>query len=219
MTFILEGDISHKDSGGGESVINAGGIQWMTAGRGLIHAEVSSSRFLREGGKMEILQLWINLPAALKMTEPRYEGKQKDEIPTAELDNGNLTVQLISGELEGTKGAFNTLTPIFMSVIKSSTGGKYKINIPAEHNIFYYVVSGSVVVNGTVIEKLNLIEFNNDGDSLLIELRDNTTIILGHAKPFKEPVVSRGPFVMNTLQEIQEAYEDYQRGKFGERRN
>lgn len=215
VTFILDGDISHKDSGGGESVITAGGIQWMTAGRGLIHAEVSSSRFLKEGGRMEILQLWINLPSGLKMTEPRYIGKQKDDIPVVALDSGNLTVQLVAGELEGVFGGFETLTPVFLSVIKSEKGGKYELPVPSENNIFYYVVSGKVSVNGTAIDKLNLIEFNNDGDTLSLELNENTTIILGHAKPFNEPVVARGPFVMNTLQEIQEAYDDYQKGKFG----
>ncbi|MFD2202342.1 pirin family protein [Shivajiella indica] len=215
VTFILEGDIMHKDSGGHESVIEAGGIQWMTAGSGLIHAEVSSDKFKKEGGDLEILQLWVNLPAKYKMTKPRYIGLQKDEISSFSLDEGKVNVQLIAGEWGGNKGSFETLSPIFLSTIYLDKGSKIQKEIPAKENIFFYVVRGSVKILGEEIPFRNLIEFNHDGDTLSFEATEDAVIILGHALPFNEPMVAQGPFVMNTQAEIMEAYRDYQLGKFG----
>lgn len=215
VTFILEGDIMHKDSGGHESVIQAGGIQWMTAGRGLIHAEVSSGEFKKNGGDLEILQLWLNLPAKYKMTEPRYIGLQKDEITHFELNDGNAHVQLIAGEWNGQQGSFETLTPIFLSTIHLSKGAVIEKTIPSNENIFFYIVRGKVSVWGEQIPFRNLVEFNNDGELLKFEATEDAVVILGHAVPFNEPMVAQGPFVMNTQQEIMEAYRDYQLGKFG----
>lgn len=215
VTFILEGDIMHKDSGGHESVINAGGIQWMTAGSGLIHAEVSSDRFKREGGDLEILQLWLNLPARLKMTEPRYIGLQKDEITHFSLDHGKVKVQLIAGKWEGHTGSFETLWPIFLSTVYLENGGKLQKDIPAEENIFLYVVRGKIKVLGEEIPFRNLVEINNDGSFISFEASEEAVVILGHARPFNEPLVAQGPFVMNSQEEIRQAYQDYQLGKFG----
>lgn len=215
VTFILEGDIMHKDSGGHESVIQAGGIQWMTAGRGLIHAEVSSSEFKKNGGDLEILQLWLNLPAKYKMTEPRYIGLQKDEITYVELNEGKAKVQLIAGEWNGNQGSFETLSPIFLSTIYLDKGAVIEKTIPSNENIFFYIVRGKVSVLGEQIPFRNLVEFNNDGELLKFEATEDAVVILGHAVPFNEPMVAQGPFVMNTQQEIMEAYRDYQLGKFG----
>ena len=215
VTFILEGDIMHQDSGGHESVIEAGGIQWMTAGRGLMHSEVSSAKFKKEGGDLEILQLWLNLPAKLKMTEPRYTGLQKEEINHFKLDKGKVSVQMIAGNWDGNMGSFETLTPIFLSSIKMEKGGKFNKNILDGENIFFYIVRGEVKILGEKIPFRNLVEFNNDGNTLSVEATEDTLVILGHAKPYNEPMVAQGPFVMNTQQEIMEAYSDYQQGKFG----
>lgn len=215
VTFIVEGDIMHKDSGGHESVINSGGIQWMTAGSGLIHAEVSSDKFKKEGGDLEILQLWLNLPAKLKMTKPRYIGLQKEEIKEFELDGGKGTVQLIAGEWNDHKGSFETLWPIFLSTLHLDAGAKFIKDIPQAENIFFYIVRGKVKIQGEHIPFRKLVEFNNDGTSLAFEATENAIVILGHAKPFNEPMVAQGPFVMNTNQEIMQAYQDYQDGKFG----
>ena len=117
VTVILEGDIMHQDTGGHQSVIEAGGVQWMTAGRGLIHAEVSSDEFLKNGGNIEILQLWLNLPASLKMTGPFYKGLQKEDIPRIMLDNGKVTMNLISGNWEGVNGAFDSKTLVSISIV------------------------------------------------------------------------------------------------------
>lgn len=215
VTFILEGDIMHKDSGGHESVINAGGIQWMTAGSGLIHAEVSSEKFKKEGGDLEILQLWLNLPAKLKMTKPRYKGLQKEEINHFKVDGGKVNVQLIAGDWDGNHGSFDTLWPIFLSTIHLQEGAKVQKEIPQEENVFFYVVKGEVKIHGEKIPYRNLVEFNNDGNALSFEATSDAVVILGHAKPFNEPMVAQGPFVMNTNQEIMQAYQDYQEGKFG----
>ncbi|MCB2378297.1 pirin family protein [Hymenobacter sp. BT635] len=216
VTFILEGDIMHKDSGGHESVITAGGVQWMTAGRGLIHAEVSSSEFKQTGGDLEILQLWVNLPARLKMTEPRYIGLQKEDIPSLTLDEGKVTVNLISGEWQGQKAAFETLSDVTLNTIFFRPGGEISIGVPASHNVFFYVIRGQLTVNGQVVEALNLAEFNHDGDALRIQAGPDSVLLFGHAQPFNEPVVAQGPFVMNTEAEIHQAYDDYRRGKFGQ---
>lgn len=215
VTFILKGDIMHKDSSGNESVIEEGGIQWMTAGSGLIHAEVSSSKFKKEGGDLEILQLWINLPAKYKMTKPNYVGLQKDQITHFELDEGKVKVQLISGAWEDQKGSFETLVPIFLSTIDMKKGGGFSKNIPSEENIFFYIVKGSVKVGGQEIPFRNLVEFNNNEEAFSVTASEDAIVILGHAKPFNEPMIAQGPFVMNTQKEIQEAYRDYQDGKFG----
>lgn len=215
VTFILEGDISHKDSGGHESIITSGGIQWMTAGKGLIHAETSSEQFKQNGGPLEILQLWVNLPSRYKMTEPHYLGKQKEEIPQIEMAGGNANINLISGEWNGTDGAFKTLTDIHLSTLNVNEGTSLEIDVPVERNIFFYVIRGNIQVNNTPMEALHLVEFNNDDDHISFRTDTDALILFGHAKPFNEKVVAYGPFVMNTEEEIEQAYQDYREGKFG----
>lgn len=215
VTFIIDGDISHKDSSGHESVINAGGVQWMRAGRGLIHAEVSSSKFINEGGPLEILQLWINLPARLKMADPFYTGKQKEEIPTVSLDEGKVEVAVVFGEFEGKQPAFQSEIPLYFNTITFKPGGQLTVSVPQDHNIFFYVVRGGVEVNGAKVQALQLAEFNHDGEALNISSETGSIVLFGHALPYNEPVVSQGPFVMNTQEEIMQAYQDYRQGKFG----
>jgi redox-sensitive bicupin YhaK (pirin superfamily) len=214
VTFILEGDILHKDSSGHESVIKAGGIQWMTAGSGLIHAEVSSNEFKKTGGPLEILQLWVNLPATYKMTAPRYLGLQESEIPTATLADG-VTAHAVSGRWGEAAGAVQPLADVALAWLDVAEGATVTLPIAASRSIFFYVVRGSVRVNGTEAFARELVEFDSDGDELAIEALTNSVLLLGHAEPFGEPVVSGGPFVMNTEAEIEQAYADYQQGKFG----
>lgn len=215
VTFIISGDIAHKDSGGHKSVIEGGGVQWMTAGSGLIHAEVSSEKFKKEGGHLEILQLWINLPAKLKMTPPKYKGLQKEDIPVVEIDNGNIKAQVLSGEFEGTSGAFETLTNINLATLYFKKRAQLELKVPKDHNIFFYVVSGKLRVNQEQAMTRHLVEFNNDDEVLSIEALEDSILLFGHARPFNEPVVARGPFVMNSMEEIDQAYMDYQAGKLG----
>jgi redox-sensitive bicupin YhaK (pirin superfamily) len=214
VTFILEGDILHKDTGGHESVIEAGGIQWMTAGSGLIHAEISSDNFKKTGGPLEILQLWVNLPAKFKMTEPRYIGLQANEIPAVDLAPG-VVVHAVSGEWGSTAGAVQPLADVALAWLDLAAGAPVVVPIAASRSIFFYVVRGSVRVNGTEVFTRELAEFNHEGGELAIEALSDSVLLLGHAEPFGEPVVSAGPFVMNTEGEIRQAYADYQQGKFG----
>ncbi|UII31698.1 pirin family protein [Fulvivirga ulvae] len=215
VTFIMEGDIMHQDSGGHESIISAGGVQWMVAGSGLIHAEISSDAFKKEGGPLEILQLWLNLPASLKMTEPHYTGLQKQDIPTQTLSDGKVAMNLISGDWNGTQSAFTPQTDVHLTTIHFMPGGELDLQIPLDQNIFFYVIKGQLEVNDHVVKATQLAEFNNDHEDLKIVSSAKSTLLLGYARPFNEPVVAQGPFVMNTEQEIYEAYDDYRKGKFG----
>ena len=215
VTFILEGSLMHRDSGGHESVIRAGGVQWMTAGRGLEHAELSPKEFLQQGGPLEILQLWVNLPARLKMTEPRYIGLQKEEIPSFQVDDGRVRVNLISGVWDGHTGPIDSPTDIQMMSIAMKKGGRISFGIAGERNIFLYVVRGEVRTGGQTVAAFHLVDVNNDGDRLDLQAVTDSVVLLGHALPFSEPVVAHGPFVMNSREEIVEAIRDYQAGRFG----
>lgn len=215
VTFILKGDLTHKDSSGAESVIKAGGVQWMTAGKGLIHAEVSSEDFMKTGGELEILQLWVNLSSKYKMTEPRYKGLQAQDIPEIRLDSGKVIINAVSGIWEGTEGAFSPLEDIRLSSIFFQQGGVYKTSVDPAKNIFFYVVKGKITVNGLEARMHNVVEFDNDGDEIAVQAAEESIILFGDALPFNEPIVAQGPFVMNTEQEIMQAYDDYRNGAFG----
>lgn len=214
VTFILEGSLAHADSAKHQSVINAGGVQWMTAGSGIVHAEISPEEFLRDGGPLEILQLWINLPSRLKMSEPRYVGLQQESIPAIKLPGGG-ELNLISGEWQGNAGPIDTLTGVFMSTLRLPTGSQEQLPVAPERQVFLYVVDGDVTVGGEPVKAHHLIEVDRDGDSLDIEASSDARLLFGHGEVIDEPVYSHGPFVMNTREEIVQAVEDYQNGKFG----
>jgi redox-sensitive bicupin YhaK (pirin superfamily) len=216
VTFILEGELAHLDSGGHESVIRAGGVQWMTAGRGLVHAEVSPDSFKRTGGPLEILQLWVNLPARLKMTDPAYTGLQREDTPVVEADEGRVRIELISGDWEGHQGAYRSLTGVAMTVLRFAPGGRISAPAPQGRNVFLHVVSGTLEVAGTAVQKFNLVELADDGDTVALAAgAEGAVALFGHAAPLNEPVVAHGPFVMNTREEIVAAVRDYQAGRFG----
>jgi redox-sensitive bicupin YhaK (pirin superfamily) len=215
VTFILDGLLAHRDSAGHENVIGPGGVQWMTAGRGLVHAEVSPREFLDTGGPLEILQLWVNLPPALKMTEPRYIGLQKDAIPTVEMDDGRVRMNLISGQWGGVTGPVESLTGVFMSTVEMDAGGELYLDGLLERNLFLYVVRGVVQTASDTVSAFHLCEFDREGDGIRLRASHDSVLLLGHAFPIDEPVVAHGPFVMNTREEIQQAVIDYQAGRFG----
>ena len=214
VTFVLDGDILHKDSGGHQSVIREGGVQWMTAGSGLIHSEVSSDDFKEKGGRLEILQLWVNLPARFKMVEPKYTDLQKEDIPVNRPGEG-VAVQVVSGSFRNTTGAYQSLTNVHLNVISLKDGTTLDLLVSREQNIFFYVIRGSVIVNGDTVEALHLVEFGNDGEEIVIMASSDALVLFGHALPYDEPVVAQGPFVMNTEREIEQAYQDYRQGKLG----
>ncbi|MDN4059508.1 pirin family protein [Massilia sp. YIM B02769] len=217
VTFILEGMLTHKDSAGHESIIRAGGVQWMTAGSGLIHAEISPREFLETGGPLEILQLWVNLPPHLKMTQPAYTGLQKDQIPALSLDDGKVTMNLIAGTWDGTAGPVESLTGVFMSTIELRPGASLRIGDMARRSVFLYVVRGAAQVGNYEdrVGAFHLVELSGDGDEILLSSAEGALVLFGHAEPIGAPVVAHGPFVMNTRAEIEQAIRDYQAGKFG----
>ena len=214
VTFILTGELAHRDSAGHESIIKEGGIQWMTAGSGLVHAEISPQEFMQRGGPLEILQLWVNLPPKLKMTQPRYIGLQRDEIPAIATPDGKGIVNLVSGEYLGRKGAMQPLLDIFMSTVELKAGARVAFPSVANRNVFLYVVRGSIEVAGEAAPEWHLIELDDDGDTVEIAAGTDAALLFGHAEPIGAPVVAYGPFVMNTREEIMQAIQDYQAGKF-----
>ena len=214
VTFILDGELAHRDSAGHESIIKAGGVQWMTAGSGLVHAEVSPDDFKRTGGPLELLQLWVNLPARLKMSPPRYVGLQADEIPAISVDQGKAVVNLVSGTWGGHTGPVASLTGVFMTTIGLNAGGRAGFGSLGGRNVLLYVVSGEVKANGTAIAAWTLARFDIEGDMLEIVAAEDSLVLFGHAEPIGEPVVAHGPFVMNTREEIADAVRDYNAGLF-----
>ncbi len=218
VTFILEGDIAHRDSGGHESIIDAGGIQWMTAGSGIVHAETSSAAFRQRGGPLEILQLWINLPARLKMTAPHYVGLQEAQIPALQDDEGRVLVRLTAGEWQGVHGPVSPLLDLTVMTVTIKAGGTFTANVAASRAVFFYVVRGALNVNGAPVALRHLVEFGQDGECIEASATEDAVVLFCHAEPIGEPVVSYGPFVMNTQAEIRTAVSDYQAGKFGSMR-
>lgn len=217
VTFIVDGMLAHRDNAGHESVIHAGGIQWMTAGSGIVHAEVSPRDFLEHGGPLEILQLWVNLPSRLKMSAPAYTGLQRDQIPALPLDGGKVTMNLIAGEWEGNTGPVRSLTGVFMSTVAMQAGGRLTVAGLQGRNVLLYVVRGRIGVgdHGDLVNAYQLVELDDGGDALHIRAEADSLLLFGHAEPIREPVVAHGPFVMTTREEIVQAIDDYQAGRFG----
>lgn len=213
VTFIVEGSLVHRDSAGHESTIRDGGVQWMTAGRGLEHAEISPDDFRRQGGPLEILQLWVNLPARLKMTEPRYAGLQRSDIPQIPAGE-KARVNLVSGTFGGARGPIDSITGVEMMTIDLDAGGGIELRVAASRNPFLYVVRGQVRIGSETAPELHLVEMNADGDTLAIDAVQASLVVFGHAEPLREPVVAHGPFVMNTREEIVQAIRDYEAGLF-----
>jgi redox-sensitive bicupin YhaK (pirin superfamily) len=215
VTFILTGELAHRDSGGHESVIHAGGVQWMTAGRGLVHAEVSPDDFKKKGGPLEILQLWVNLPSRLKMVPPRYVGLQRDQIPSVTVDEGRATVNVISGRFGDVEGPIQSLGDVHMTTVDLRAGGTVRFAVGPGRRVFLYIVHGSIRIAGKAAEGFQLVELSDEGDEVVIEGARDAVLLFGHAPPIGEPVVAHGPFVMNTREEIVQAIRDYQAGRFG----
>jgi len=215
VTLILSGELAHRDSGGHESVIHAGGAQWMTAGAGLVHAELSPESFKRCGGPLEILQLWVNLPARLKMVKPAYVGLEAADIPTIAGADGRVRIELISGTFDGHAGPIRSLTGIYLMVVKARAGGEADLPVTPGHTVFLYVVNGEIEVGGVAAPAHHLIELDREGDVVRIAATSDAVFVFGHALPYGEPIVSHGPFVMNTREEIVQAIADYQAGRLG----
>lgn len=215
LTFIFEGEIEHADSQGFKSVIKDGGVQWMTAGRGIVHSENLSAYQREHGGPMEIIQLWMNLPAAKKMITPTYQGFQKSEIPVVKSTDNKVEVSVISGEFQGQKGVANSVTGLEFLNINMQKGGSLNLKVSPDKNILLYVLDGEVKINSRLVIGTQLVQFGMEGESIELFADENTRLIFGTGSPINEPMVAQGPFVMNTTTEIMQAMRDYQMGKMG----
>ena len=216
VTFIFTGGVHHRDSRGNDSVVYAGGVQWMNAGMGLMHSERPPVNIQEIGGRQEIIQLWINTPAKYKMDQPEYFSLPEDRLPKFVTPDGRVSMSVIAGELMGKKGVVPTKSPVNAATMEIIKGSKIEIPIPLDHNAFLYVLSGEINIGGYgLTEALNAAIFANDGEGIGVEAREDARMLLMSGLPLNEKVVSHGPFVMNTETQILEAMRDYQKGKMG----
>lgn len=216
VTFILEGALIHTDSGGHRRMVKRGGVQWMTAGAGVVHNEQVPPDFRKNGGLLEILQLWVNLPSRLKMVPPSYVGVQADGIVSTQLDGGGGTLNLVAGRYGGATGPIQSLTDVFMSWVDLAAGARVPLPAPRGRTVLLYVVRGDVVAAGRPATGGDLVKFADDGDAIEMTASSDAVFLFAHADPIGETVASRGPFVMNTEAEIDQAFRDYRSGAFEE---
>tara|TARA_R110002033_G_scaffold53376_1_gene101319 strand:+ start:1912 stop:2847 length:936 start_codon:yes stop_codon:yes gene_type:complete len=218
VTFLVQGEQLHRDSLGNESVVKAGDVQWTTAGRGIIHAEGPTKGFVKKGGTIEGIQLWLNLPAEKKMISANYQHAKNDHFNVVSSEDGKVNTQIIAGELDGNYGRIKTQTQVNAFMISVENGGEQTISFPKSHQGMLYLLKGDVVVNDSETLALNenqLIQFNQDGEGFSIKGKGKSTLLFLSGVPFNEKVTSYGPYVMNTQTEIMEAMRDYQMGKMG----
>jgi len=213
VTFVLEGAVVHNDSSGHHRTVGKGGVQWMTAGAGVVHSELVTPEFLRDGGLLEVIQLWINLPARLKMAPAAYTGIQAEAIPVLALSDAS-TLHLVSGEYGDKTGPIASLTGVFMSWIALAAGDRVLLPAPAGRTILLYVVRGNVSADGQKAADGDLFHFADKGEVVELAADTDAVLVFAHGDPIGEPVVARGPFVMNSEDEIDQAFQDYHAGKF-----
>lgn len=216
VTVAYQGEIEHRDSSGGGGVIGPGDVQWMTAGAGIVHEEFHSGGFARAGGTLEMVQLWVNLPAVHKRAPPRYQSVLAKQIQNVALPDDGGRVDVIAGEFGGRKGPARTFTPIELWNVTLRAGVSAELPLTDGHNTALLVLKGAVRLNGEREAGAGeLAVFAREGDSLSARTVSDTTFLLMSGEPIDEPIVGYGPFVMNTAAEIQQAIEDYQRGRMG----
>lgn len=215
VTLAYQGAVDHRDSAGHSGTIYPGDVQWMTAASGVVHEEMHEREFTRQGGVFEMVQLWVNLPAAQKMTSPRYQAITAGEIPTVELAPG-AAARIIAGELNGTRGPAKTFTPIHVLDMRMTAGAVAELPLPTECNSSLVLLRGNVTVCGTAVEEdAQLVLFSAGGSSVALEAKKDSLLLVLSGKPLREPVASYGPFVMNTREQIMTAIEDYRAGRMG----
>lgn len=215
VTYLLAGEIEHRDSNGGFGVITPGAVQWMTAGSGVVHSEMPTERIMREGGRVHGFQLWVNLPAAKKMIPPRYQGYESHEIPSRRREGGG-TLRVIAGNIDGVEGIVETTSPATYGHASLDRGESLAWTPDDGHTALVHVFAGAADVNGTRADEGTMVVADRSSGSLAIRAEtDGTEVLLLGALPLGEPVVRYGPFVMNTRDEIVQAIRDYEAGKLG----
>ncbi len=216
VTLALDGYVAHNDSGGNSGVIGPGDVQWMTAASGVLHKEYHEENFAARGGNMQMLQLWVNLPKWAKMSAPKYQAIAGEQMGKVQLPGNAGTVIVIAGSYQNTNGPATTFTQINMYRVLLNKSGMIKLDFPARHNTGFLIISGEVLVNNTLLAKENdFVLFNHNGSEIMVLANENSQFIVLDGEEIDEPVVQYGPFVMNKPEEISQAIEDFNNGKFG----
>ncbi len=213
VTFLFQGAMEHHDSSGGHGLLNAGGVQWMTAGSGIVHAEYRQKEFARTGGVLEGVQLWVNLPRKFKMEAPHYQDLPAEKFAVAKFAGG--VARVVAGELLGVRGPAVTYTSVVAAHVKLEAGASVELPIPADFNAYVYAVRGSGRSSGVDFATNQLVEYRGDGSSVQVAATEALDFLLLAGEPIDEPVVSWGPFAMDTREEIIQAREDYLAGRMG----
>lgn len=217
VTLAFEGSVAHHDSTGNGGVIGPGDVQWMTAASGILHREYHEEGYARRGGTFHMMQLWVNLPRAHKMSPPRYQGLLAEQMGHVTLPDGAGLVRVIAGEYQGIKGPARTFTPINLFDVRLREGGKATFSFPAKENAALLVMKGTLVIQGEQRATENeLVVFANEGERFELEAESDTHVVLLNGEPIREPIAQYGPFVMNTKQELVQAVEDFNEGRFGQ---
>ncbi len=218
VTIAYQGEVTHKDSSGGGGTIKTGDVQWMTAGSGLVHEEFHSADFAQKGGLFEMVQLWVNLPASDKMTPPRYQALEAKNIPVIPLDDDAGHIRVIAGKYENHQGPASTHSPINVWDGSLKAGSTETIYVPVDHNTLLVVLEGEMLLNGhQQVKDHSIVIFAHDHDpAIQLQATENARFLVLTGKPLNEPIQGYGPFVMNTKEEIIQAFDDFNHGKFGQ---
>lgn len=217
VTFIFKGSLHHRDSTGKSDVVHAGGTQWMNSGHGIVHSERPAKELAASGGEFELIQFWVNAPAARKMDNPSYQPLQPEQTPEVTSEDGKVRIGVVAGNLNGVEGMIDTYSPLHILRLDMDAGGKATLPIPEGFNAFLYQLDGDMRVNGEVQStRRQLTWFNNDGKEISVEAGSASRAILLAGEPLGESVATYGPFVMNTQEEVMQALQDYQMGKMGQ---
>ncbi|AZO86815.1 quercetin 2,3-dioxygenase [Stutzerimonas stutzeri] len=216
VTIVYKGELEHRDSTGSGGKIGPGDVQWMTAASGILHEEFHSDGFAKSGGILEMVQLWVNLPARDKMADPGYQTILDADIPSIALKDSAGSLRLIAGEFDGHKGPARTFTPVDLWEIRLNAGKSLTLDLYEGRNTALVVLRGTVQVNGLEpVRQGQLALFDRKGDQMTLQASEDAVVLLLSGEPIDEPIVGHGPFVMNTEQEIHQAFADFQSGRFG----
>jgi len=215
VTVAYHGKVAHHDSAGNSGVIGEGDVQWMTAASGLLHKEYHEKEFSRTGGLFQMVQIWVNLPAKYKMIPPKYQEITNAMMGKYELPEGKGVIEVIAGEYKGTKGPASTFTPIHVYNARLKKGAKAGLNFPSGYNTGLLVIEGSALINDTPAPSDHFVLFKNDGERVTVESTEDAVLLILSGEPINEPIAQYGPFLMNTREELVQAIDDVNAGKFG----
>ena len=217
VTIAYQGSIRHRDSAGNGGVIAPGEVQWMTAGGGILHNEFHEEEFARAGGTLHMIQIWVNLPRAHKLTAPKYQALTEESIRTVALPDEKGVVRVLSGGYGEAKGPAETFSPAHMLDLRLKAGAQVRLPTPRDYNTALLVLEGQVTANGSKpVPAGEFILFKDDGDEVVVDALADSTVLFLSGAPIDEPLVHYGPFVMNSVDEINQAIDDFNSGRFGE---